>query len=144
MCPSSEVALASLPTAIATVDGAARGLDEAAQIYYQLRSYQEQCRRTLREESDRLGQRTFEVGPYRVEVDSIAAATKPLYDVDALWEGLKDAGCPLERLHEAISYEPKVDGTVIRQLAQNPDYRRVIEAAVRERVEKVRNVRVKG
>lgn len=147
MSRSSGTELAVVPGTgevfdLTTIEGAAAGLAAAASLYYQLRSFQEQARNRLREESDRRGQRTIHEGRWKVEVESIESSEKPVYDIDKLWDGLQAAGVPLERLKEAIHYEPKVDGTVVRQLAKNPIYRDVIEGATLQRVSKVRSVRV--
>ena len=118
-------------------------LREAQSFYYDLRAFQDRCREVLRGESDRLGQRTFEVGEYKVEVETQEASMDTVYDVQQLWDGLEQAGLPLERLAELITYEPKVDGRIIRQIKKNPAYANVIEAAVQSRNPKTRTVRVK-
>ena len=122
---------------------ASKALRLAQNFYYELRAFQDRCRQTLRDESDRLGQRTFETGGYKVEVDSQDASMETTYDVQRLWDDLLAAGLPVERLSELIHYEPKVDGRIIRQLVKNPAYQIIVEAAVLERSPKTRTVRVK-
>jgi hypothetical protein len=122
---------------------ATRCLREATSFWYDLRSFQERCRETLRAESDRRGQRTFEVDGYKVEVATEEASQDTTYDVQKLWDGLEAAGLPLERLGELITYEPKVSGTVARQLRKNPAYSKIIEDAVQQRTPKQRGVRIK-
>ena len=122
---------------------AARLLDAARryQVEY-ARPFADACAETLREESDRLGQRTFERGGWKVEVESSDSALKTEWDVDKLWEGLLEAGLPVERLKDLVSYEPVVNGMVLRQLRRTPAYAVVIESAVRKQSPRSRYVKV--
>jgi hypothetical protein len=122
---------------------ATRCLREANAFWYDLRSFQERCRETLRAESDKLGQRTFTVDGYKVEVATEEASVEVQYDVQHLWDALEGAGLPLERLGEMITYEPRVNGTIIRQLKKNPTYAAIIERAIVSTTPKSRAVRVK-
>jgi hypothetical protein len=122
---------------------AVRCLREANSFWYELRSFQERCRETLRAESDKRGQRTFEIDGRKVEVATEEASQDVTYDVQYLWDGLEGAGLPLERLGETITYEPRVNGTIIRQLKKNPTYAAIIERAITSTTPKTRSVRVK-
>ncbi len=122
---------------------AAPALRMAQNFYYDLRAFQDRCRETLRGESDRLGQRTFETGGYKVEVDSQETSVEITYDVQKLWDSLLEAGLPVERLAELVHYEPKVDGRIIRQLEKNPIYCNIIARSIQTRLPKTRSVRVK-
>ncbi len=122
---------------------AAPALRMAQNFYYEFSAFQDRCRETLRSESDRLGQRTFETGGYKVEVDSQQTSVEITYDVQKLWDSLLEAGLPVERLAELVHYEPKVDGRIIRQLAKNPTYGWLISQAEQSRAPKTRTVRVR-
>ena len=122
---------------------ASRALVESIRFWYELRAFQNRCKETLVAESDRLGQRTWETGGYKVEVASVEASTEITYDVQKLWDSLLEAGLPVERLAELVHYEPKVDGRIIRQLAKNPTYGWLISQAEQSRNPKTRTVRVK-
>lgn len=126
-----------------TPTGAVLGLTQAATLYQRLRGFQEACRQVLRDESDHRGQRTFEVDGAKVEVESIAAAMDVSYDAHQLDADLEAAGCPRERINEAILWEPRVNRTVLRQLAQNPAYAKCIESAITGERERPRTVRVR-
>lgn len=122
---------------------ASRALVESIRFWYELRAFQNRCKETLVAESDRLGQRTWETGGYKVEVASVEASMNVEYDVQRLWDDLLAAGLPVERLAELIHYEPKVNGTIIRQLRKNPAYDLIIEATVQSRDPRTRSVKVK-
>lgn len=85
----------------------------------------------LRLEARRQGTKTLHLGSLTAEV---TGGEKVEYDADELMLRLRAAGCPEERIGEAVqlvvSY--KVNRTVLRSLsAANPDYREAIESARR-------------
>ncbi len=127
---------------LAIPEDAAAGLQAATALSYEVRAFQEDCRQALRAESDRQGARTFRVGEFKVEVATEENATLVQYDVQQLWDGLAAAGLPVERLAELVTYEPKVSGTVLRQIVKNPVYQKVVEDAVESRTLKSRGVKV--
>ena len=127
---------------ISKPQGAAHALEAAVAFARQLSTFRDSCSVVLREQSDKLGQRTFHLDGYNVEVTTADAALDPVYDIDKLWHGLEDAGLPPERLSEVVVYEPKVNGQVIRQLRKNPAYAAVIAEAITEMKSKPRYVRV--
>ncbi len=66
------------------------------------------------------------------ETVTISGGSTVDYDPTDLLEALREAGCPEERLNQAVITEIsyKVDRAVLRQLAAaNPDYRAAIESA---------------
>jgi hypothetical protein len=123
---------------IATVDGARRGMRMVSEMRQQLTEFNDACRRTLLEESDRRGQLSWEADGVQVRVGGAGVVEE--YDIAILRE-LVDAGLPESRWAELVTYEPKVDGRIIQQLKRNPTYAAVIELAVIGRKEKYRGVR---
>ena len=123
---------------IATVDGARRGMRMVSEMRQQLTEFNDACRRTLLEESDRRGQLSWEADGVMVRVGGAGVVEE--YDIAILHE-LVLAGLPEERWAELVTYEPKVDGRIIQQLKRNPAYAAVIELAVTGRKEKYRGVR---
>jgi hypothetical protein len=123
---------------IATVDGARRGMRMVSEMRQQLSEFNDACRRTLLEESDRRGQLSWEADGHMVRVGGAGVVEE--YDIAILHE-LIDAGLPESRWAELVTYEPKVDGRIIQQLKRNPTYAAVIELAVTGRKEKYRGVR---
>jgi hypothetical protein len=84
----------------------------------------------LREESERLGTKTFHFD----RKVSLSGGPSVEYDAHDLREALTEAGCPEERISAAIQEEIsyKVDRSVLKQLAAaNPDYKAAIELAER-------------
>jgi len=127
----------------ATPDEAAKALERCVDFYAAFRGFQEACRDVLRLESDRRGQRTFEAGGHKIEVNSQAASQEVVYDTDRMWNELLDAGLPGERLSHLITLVPKVDGTILRQLKANPEYAKIIDECVLSTKERARRVVVK-
>lgn len=107
----------------------------------ELRSAQSAARRTLRETADARGQRTFDLNGHKIVVDNPALDRS--YDVAVLHDGLADAGLDSERLSQVITYEPKVNGKVIRELERHPQFKVPIDAALVSVTEKTRRVEVK-
>lgn len=127
----------------ATPDEAAKALERCMEFYAAFRQFQEACRDVLRAESDRRGQRTFEVGGHKIEVNSQEASRDIVYDTDRLWNELVAADLPHERLSQLVTLEPKVNGTVLRQLRANPDYAKIIDSCVLSTKDRGRRVVVK-
>lgn len=83
----------------------------------------------LAEESRRNGTKTFQTDHGKVE---LSGGVSTEYDEQALMEALRAAGCPEERIAEAVveTVSYKVDKRVLRQLtAANPDYAAAAETA---------------
>ncbi len=125
---------------IGTAPGAVRALQALAEFRREIGNVERQSRETLRAEADARGQRTFEVDGRTVTVENPSYDRD--YDVARLHDGLTDAGLSVERLAELITYEPRVDGRIIRQLERHPAYKSVIDAATQGLKEKTRIVKV--
>jgi len=106
----------------------------------ELNSFQAQARATLRMMADTVGQRTFVVNGHKVTVDNPAWDRQ--YDVAKLHEELTEAGLDAQRLSELITWEPKVDGKIIRELEHHPRYKAAIDKAITSVTEKTRTVKV--
>jgi hypothetical protein len=106
--------------------------------YTELSSVQRAARDTLRAEADRRGQRTFEMGGHKIVVDN--PTWDRTYDVAKLHEALTEAGLNPARLSELITWEPKVDGKIIRELERHPQFKVAIDAAIQQVTEKTRRV----
>lgn len=108
--------------------------------YSELSFVQRAARETLRREADRLGQRTFNQDGHRVVVDN--PSWERSYDVALLHEALTEAGLDAERLSELITWEPRVDGKIIRELERHPQFKGAIDRAIQSVKEKTRKVTV--
>ena len=126
---------------ISKPEGAATALTALRQYREWLNSAENRCRETLRAEADRLGLRTFDVYGTKVEVATQESSVEYVYDVALLHDGLVEKGLPADRVADLISYEPKVNGTVVRQLRRQPEYREVIDRAILSMKQKPRTVR---
>jgi hypothetical protein len=83
----------------------------------------------LIEESRRVGAKTLRYGNVEAVV---SGGSEVVWDIGRLFEGLRAAGCPDERLEVLVTatVEYKVNQAVAKQLAAaNPDYAAAIEAA---------------
>lgn len=125
---------------VSTAKGAVRALQAFAEFRRDLGNAERTARETLRAEADARGQRTFEVGGRTITVDN--PSYDRTYDVARLEDGLAAAGLDVLRLGELITYEPRVDGRIIRQLERHPAYKAVIDAATTGLKEKTRRVEV--
>lgn len=126
----------------ATPENAAMLLERLRTLRGQLMEQIKECERVLVDESVRIGSKTLRVGGFVAEV---TGGAETVWDVEALRVGLRRAGCPEERINEAITetVEYKVNNSVARQLASaNPKYAKAIEAA-KARTPKPVRVRVK-
>lgn len=85
----------------------------------------------LGEESRRLGTKTLRFDRTKV---SLTGGPQTDYDAVALRDLLRDAGCPEERINEAVVEEIsyKVNRNVLKQLRVNDDYAAAIDLAKRE------------
>lgn len=115
----------------ATVDNAALVLLVAREMKHRLDRVIQDATLFLLAESQQQGTKTFRTGNGRVE---LSGGPSVEYDPLDLVEGLREAGCPEERIaaavEETISY--RVNRSVLRQLAgANGDYRAAVELAVR-------------
>ena len=126
---------------ISKPEGAAHALDAIKAFEYELKEVQRTCRQVLRDEADKRGQRTFDLGAYKVVVEN--PGWERVYDVALLEDGLMKAGLEFQRVGKLITYEPKVDGKIIRELEKHPQYKAVIDAATLSVHEKTRLVKVK-
>ena len=115
----------------ATVSNAARVLEAAREMKRRLNIVVAEATSYLLEESQRRGTKTFRFDGGQV---SVAGGPAVEYDADALVFNLRDAGCPEDRIGEAVVAEVsyKVNRSVVRQLAAaNPKYREAVRAAER-------------
>lgn len=116
----------------ATVDNAARVLNAARAMKEHVNLIIKETTAYLAEESARRGTKTLHHDDYTV---TLTGGTTLDYDPQDLMEALRVAGCPEERIEEAvvahITY--RVNRAVLRQLsAANPDYKAAIDLATRE------------
>ncbi len=132
---------------VSTAPGAVRALEALAEFRRDVGNVERQARDTLRfgtlmlvAEADARGQRTFTVDGRTITVDN--PSFERTYDIARLEDGLSAAGLDIVRLGELITYEPRVDGRVIRQLERHPAYKSVIDAATQGIKEKTRIVKV--
>jgi len=109
--------------------------------YSELSYVQRAARDTLRAEADRLGARTFEMGGHKIVVDNPTLERR--YDTAKLHDALAEAGLDAQRLAELITWEPKVNGSIIRELERHPQFKQAIDAAIEGVTEKTRRVEVK-
>ncbi len=125
---------------VSSAPGAVRALEALAEFRRDVGNVERQARDTLRAEADARGQRTFTVDGRTITVDN--PSFERTYDIARLEDGLSAAGLDIVRLGELITYEPRVDGRVIRQLERHPAYKSVIDAATQGIKEKTRIVKV--
>lgn len=122
----------------ATTENAAAVLVAAREMKNRLGGVIRDAEAFLADESRRLGTKTFHTGGGKV---SLSGGMTTSYDPEVLGEALRAAGCPEERISEAIVEEVtyKVNQTVLRQLASaNPAYRAAAEKAKIESVTPIR------
>lgn len=101
------------------------------------------CETILVEESRRQGTKTLRFGGYEA---TVKGGSDLVWDVQELMDGLRDVGCPEDRINALVTQEVsyKVSAAVARQLeAANEDYASVIDRC-RHRVEKPQYVTVSG
>lgn len=133
---SGEVLPANIANAGRVIQAARDMKNRIGEVIAQATAY-------LAEESARQGTRTLSSGTTQV---TLSGGTTTDYDPVDLRMELEFAGCPENRIEEAIVAEVtyKVNRTVLRQLAgANSDYKAAIERSARE-VEKPYRVSIKG
>jgi hypothetical protein len=119
----------------ATVENAARVIETARGLKRQIDEVVRDATAYLIDESKRLGTKTFHAPSATL---SLQGGSETVYDAEKLRDRLRAAGCPEERIAEAVKEEIsyKVDRRVLRSLAgANDAYRAAIESAA-ETVEK--------
>lgn len=113
----------------ATVDNAAVVLRAARTMKGRLNDVIAATTSFLLHESQVRGTKTLEAGREKIVLTGGPSVD---YDPTDLMEALREAGCPEERIGEAVVEEItyKVNRSVLRQLAgANPDYKSAIEAS---------------
>lgn len=116
----------------ATIDNAATVLHAARVMKQKIDGVIRAATDYLAAESAHRGTKTFHSGKTTV---SLTGGITIEYDAIDLMEALMLAGCPSDRINEAVTEEItyKVNRSVLRQLAAaNPDYKAAIELAERE------------
>lgn len=127
----------------ATVENAGRVIQAARSMKQRINDVVADATAWLAEESARQGTRTLHTPGVTL---TLSGGTTEEYDPLELQNALWDAGCPNERVDEAVvaTVTYKVNRSVLRQLAgANPDYRAAIESAKRM-VEKPMRATIKG
>jgi hypothetical protein len=115
----------------ATVENAATVLRAAREVKQQVDGVIRTTTEYLASESAHHGTKTFDLSAGKLTLTGGASVD---YDAVDLMEALRVAGCPDERINEAVVAEVsyKVNRSVLRQLAAaNPDYKAAIELAER-------------
>lgn len=123
---------------LSTPEGALKGYQEASKFRAQLNDFQAICREALIAEADKLGLLTLEIDGQKLRVDSDGVEYE--YDVAKL-AALKEAGLPDFRFNEMVSWEPKVNQRVVNQVARTPEYKVIIEGAIKSEKPKRRSIR---
>lgn len=126
----------------ATVGNAARVINAARAMKANVNEIVREATAYLVAESEHQGTKTLHG---ENETVTISGGTGTDYDPSDLIDALREAGCPEQRIDQAVVTEItyKVDRAVLRQLAgANPDYKAAIELAQRE-VEKPYQATVK-
>lgn len=116
----------------ATVSNAARVLQAARAMKRHVDEIVREATEYLAAESARQGTKTLHDGD---ETVTLTGGTTVEYDPGDLMEALAMAGCPAERIDQAVvaTVTYKVDRAVLRQLAAaNPEYKAAIDLAARE------------
>lgn len=116
----------------ATVSNAARVINAARAMKSNVNQIVQEATAWLVRESEQRGTKTLHDDH---ETVTISGGLSVEYDPHDLVEALQLAGCPQDRIDQAVVTEIsyKVDRSVLRQLAAaNPDYRAAIELAERE------------
>lgn len=116
----------------ATVENAAAVIQAARTMKSRINEVVGAATAYLVSESHHQGTKTFNGGYGSVTVSGGATVE---YDAADLMEALRMAGCPEERISEAVTTEIsyRVNRSVLRQLvAANPEYRAAAELAERE------------
>lgn len=112
-----------------TVDNAAKVLHSARAMKAQVNEIVQEATQWLAQESARRGIKTLH-GEH--ETVTLTGGTGVDYDPIELMNGLREVGCPENRISQAVIQEVsyKVDRSVLRQLAAaNPDYKVAIDLA---------------
>jgi len=126
----------------ATPENAARVLDAAREMKVRLGAVVQEATDYLLEESRRQGTKTLAAAGAKVV---LSGGPESVFEGQELAQALRDAGCPEERIGEAVTetVSYKVNHAVLRQLAAaNPDYAAAIES-VRQTVERPYRASVK-
>ncbi len=113
----------------ATVANAAAVLQAARSMKERINDVVASATLYLVSESARRGTKTLNVGDVSVVLTGGAGVA---YDAEDLMEALRVAGCPEDRIEQAVvaTVSHKVNRAVLRQLAAaNPDYQAAIELA---------------
>lgn len=115
----------------ATVENAAKVLDAAREMKQRINDVVAAATDYLATEAAHQGIKTFHVGHDTI---SLSGGSSIDYDAADLMEALRLAGCPEDRITDAVEQTVtyKVNRAVLRQLAAaNPDYRAAVEIAER-------------
>ena len=116
----------------ATVPNAATVLHAARLMKQRVNDIIAETTAWLASEAAHQGTKTLRAGKTTV---TLTGGSSVEYDAHDLMEALREAGCPEERIGEAVVAEVsyKINRSVLRQLAgANQDYRAAIELAERE------------
>ncbi len=127
----------------ATVENAAKVLQAAREMKNRIQTVVDSATAYLTAEAALQGTKTFH---YPHGTITLSGGESVEYDAEDLVEALQVAGCPADRIAEAVTalVTYKVNRSVLRQLAgANTDYRAAIELAER-RVEKPYRASVKA
>ncbi len=115
----------------ATVENAATVLTAAREMKQRIQAVVDAATAYLTTEAALQGTKTFHYGTGTV---TLTGGESVDYDAETLMGLLQVAGCPAERIADAVTTEVtyKVNRSVLKQLAgANPDYRAAIELAER-------------
>lgn len=115
----------------ATVSNAARVLRSCREMKERINRIIEETTAYLASESAQQGTKSLS---HEGEAITLTGGTATEYDAHDLMEALRVAGCPEDRITEAVTPEItyKVNRSVLRQLAAaNPDYQAAIDLATR-------------
>jgi hypothetical protein len=122
---TGEVLPATVPNAATVLHAARLMKDRVNDIIAETTAW-------LVREAAHQGTKTLRAGKTTV---TVSGGSSTEYDPHDLMEALREAGCPEDRIEQAVVPEVsfKINRSVLRQLAgANPDYRAAIELAERE------------
>jgi len=104
----------------------------AGDVITRMRDLQHACDVVLADEAQRQGTKTLHLDGYDV---TLTGGVSVEYDPHELMVGLMEAGCPPDRVNQAVveTVSYKVNRAVLRQLAgANDEYRQAIDNAKQE------------